>query len=190
MNDYQNEIEAQNYLKGALEMEKMLNNLTNQNLDSQLDQDFFQDNNDTKNKKAARKKSKPYSNNKVKARNFLTNISYRSYKWSDFKKDNFVVNVFSFLVQNLTLTMLDRKFDSDIERDYVKMLWENCVPVQLCKFVYLKDNFTQLCQLQITFQKANNIVKNFIEQDKTNIKLLNQHLQKHTVTYQYLYANL
>ena len=57
--------------------------------------------------------------------------------------------------------MLDRKFDSDIERDYVKMLWENCVPVQLCKFVYLKDNFTQLYQLQITFQKGNDIVKKF-----------------------------
>ena len=58
MIDYQNEIEAQSYLEGALEMEKMLNNLTNQNLDSQLNQDFFQDDNDTNNKKAARKKIK------------------------------------------------------------------------------------------------------------------------------------
>ena len=99
------------------------------------------------------------------------------------------MDVFSFLVQNLNPTMLDRKFDSDIERDYVKM-WENCVPVQLCKFVYLKDNFTQLCQLPITFQKANDIVKSFIEQDKTNIKLLCQHLQQYAVIYQYLYANL
>ena len=63
------------------------------------------------------------------------------------------------------------------------MLWENCVPVQLCKFVYSKYNFTQLCQLQITFQKANDIVKNVIEQDKTNIELLRQHLQQHVVTY-------
>ena len=55
------------------------------------------------------------------------------------------------------------------------MLWENCLLVQLCKFIYLKDNFTQFCQLQITFQKANNIVKNFIEQDKTNTELLRQH---------------
>ena len=98
----------------------------------------FQDDNNTNNKKAARKKSKLYSNTKVKARSFLTNISYRRYKEGDFKKDNFVVDVFLFLVQNLNLTMLDQKFDSDIERDYVKMLWENCVPVQLCKFVYLK----------------------------------------------------
>ena len=55
------------------------------------------------------------------------------------------------------------------------MLWENCLLVQLYKFIYLKDNFTQFCQLQITFQKANDIVKNFIEQDKTNTELLRQH---------------
>ena len=147
MIDYQNKIEAQSYLEGALEMEKMLNNLTNQNLDSQLNQDFFQDDNDTNNKKAARKKSKPYSNTKVKTRNFLTNIWYTRYKEIDLKKDNFDVDVFSFLVQNLNPTMLDRKFDSDVERGYIKMLWENCVTVQLRKFVYVKDNFTQLCQV-------------------------------------------
>ena len=49
---YQNETEPQNYLEGALEMEKMLNNLINQNLDCQLNQDFFQNNNDTNNKRA------------------------------------------------------------------------------------------------------------------------------------------
>ena len=117
MIDYQNEIEAQNYFEGALEMEKMLNNLTNQNLDSQLHQDVFQEDNDTNNKNAARKKSKPYSNTKVKAWNFLTNIAYRRYKDSDFQKDNFVVDSFSFLIQNLNPTMLDQKFESDIERD-------------------------------------------------------------------------
>ena len=42
----------------------------------------------------------------------------------------------------------------------------------------------------ITFQKSNDIVENFIEQDKTNIKLLHQHLQEHAVTYQYFYATL
>ena len=86
--------------------------------------------------------------------------------------------------------MLDQKSDSDIETDYVKMLWENCIPVQFCKFVYLKNNFTQLCQPQITFQKANDIVKNFIEQDEVNIESLRQHLKDHAVTYQFLYANL
>ena len=101
-------------------MEKMLNKLTNQNLDSQLNQDFFWGDNDINNKKAARKKSKPYINTKVEARNFLIKITCRRYKGSDFQKDDFIVDVFSFLVQNLNPTMLDQKFDSDTERDYVK----------------------------------------------------------------------
>ena len=86
--------------------------------------------------------------------------------------------------------MLDQKFESDIERDYVKVMWEKCVPTQFSKFVYLKDNFTQLCQAQILFQKGNDVVKNFIEQDEANIGLLRQHLQKYAIIYQFLYANL
>ena len=84
--DYQNEIEAQSYLEGELEIEKILNNLINQGIDSQLNQDFFQDDNDdnsnSNNNKTVRKKSKPYNNTKVKARNFLTSIVYRRYKSS------------------------------------------------------------------------------------------------------------
>ena len=54
----------------------------------------------------------------------------------------------------------------------------------------MKDNFTQLCQAQITFQKANDVVKNFIEEDEANIELLRQHLEKYAIIYQFLYANL
>ena len=67
---------------------------------------------------------------KVKARNFLTNTAYRLYKDSHFQKGNFVVDVFSFMIQNLNPTMLDQKFDSDIVRDYIKMMWEKCIPTQ------------------------------------------------------------
>ena len=55
MIDCQKEIEAQNDLEETLEMEKMLSNLTNQNLDSELNQDYFQDDSDTNNKTTAQK---------------------------------------------------------------------------------------------------------------------------------------
>ena len=57
-------------------------------------------------------------------------------------------------------------------------------------FVYLKDNFTQLFQAQIKFQKGSDVIKNFIEQDEANIELLYQHLEKYAIIYQLLYANL
>ena len=59
------------------------------NKDDQLDQNFFQDDNDNqkKLKEKVRRVSKEktnYSSNKVKAINLLTNISYRQYEPKDF----------------------------------------------------------------------------------------------------------
>ena len=88
-------------------------------------QDFPQDDNHVflKKKKAARAASRQrYSTAKVKARNFLTNIAYRRYKKSDIGNNNFVIDVYSFLLQNLNPLMTGRKFDNDNDRQYMKML--------------------------------------------------------------------
>ena len=75
---------------------------------------------------------------------------------------NFVVDAFSFLTENLNPTGLDRKLETGLGRDYVKMIWDTCVPHKFLKFVYLKENFIDLCQPHITYQKANSIVLKFI----------------------------
>ena len=67
-------------------------------------------------------------------------------------------NVFSFLTQNLNPTGLDRKCKTSLEQDYVKMIWDTCVLDKFTKFIYLQDNFIELSQPHITYQKANNIV--------------------------------
>ena len=78
---------------------------------------------------------------------------------------NFVVDFFSFLTQNLNLTGLDRKLETTLERDYVKMIWGTCMPHKFSKFIYSKESFMDLCQPHITYQKAKNIVLKFIEED-------------------------
>ena len=78
---------------------------------------------------------------------------------------NFVVDFFSFLTQNLNLTGLDRKLETTLERDYVKMIWGTCMPHKFSKFIYSKESFMDLCQPHITYQKAKNIVLRFIEED-------------------------
>ena len=121
---------------------------------------------------------------RIKLNMQMTCVNKTQYAGLNDKRFHFHDGIVSLLFGHFLLNKVREKKEkykilknTDIERDYIKMLWENCVPVQLCKFVYLKDNFTQLRHLQITFQKANDIVKNFVEQDKTNIKLLCQHLQ-------------
>ena len=65
-------------------MENLLNSMNiNQFTESHPDPDFFQDNT-KKTTQKNRKKSKLYSNTKVKAKNFLTNVAYKRCKPADF----------------------------------------------------------------------------------------------------------
>ena len=114
-------------------------NLT-ERLQSQLDPDFFEDDNDVQKRKKTETTSTKFSNTKVKTRNLLTNVSYRRYKPEDVEKTNFVIDVFSFLTQNLNPTGLDRKLEILLERDYIKMIWDSCVPHKFSKFIYQREN--------------------------------------------------
>ena len=97
---------------------------------------------------------------------------------------------FSLLTQSLNLTGLDRKLETALERDYVKMIWNTWVLHKFSKFIYLKENFIDLCQPHITYQKANNIVLKFIEEDPQNFELLKAVLREHLHTIQCVYLLL
>ena len=191
MIDFQNltQIQIQSLMeKEELEnenMTKLLSTLT-EGLENQLDEDFYQDDNDVEKKQ----KQQQYSNTKVKTRNLLRNVSYRRYKPEDVEKTNFVIDVFSFLTQNLNPTGLDRKLETPFERDYVKMIWGSCVSHKFTKFIFLKENFIELSQPHITYQKANNIVVKFVEEDMQNINLLKSALRNHLREIQYVYSLL
>ena len=68
-----------------------------------------------------------YSNTKVKTRNLLTNVSYRRFKQTDFNKKKFIVDIMLFLTQNVNPVNLDRKLDSEQERNMVKFLLDDCI---------------------------------------------------------------
>ena len=64
--------------------------------ESQQDLNFFQDENDVPKKKKIRTAKSSYSNTKVKARNLLTNVSYRRNKQQDFNNASFVIDILPF----------------------------------------------------------------------------------------------
>ena len=53
------------------------------------------------------------------------------------------------------------------------------MPGKFSKFIYPKENFIDLCQPHITYQKENNIVLKFIEEDLQNFELLQATLREH-----------
>ena len=106
-------------------MQNLLNTISEE-IESQQGQDFFQDDNDVPKKEKNAKSN--YSSTKVKARNLLTNVSYRRYQQKDFNNASFIIDILSFLIQNFTPISLDRKLDNENEKQYVKMLWNESLP--------------------------------------------------------------
>ena len=108
------------------------------------------------------KRRKDYSNTKVKTRNLLTNVSYRRFKQSDFMKNSFIIDILSFLVQNFNPINLERKLDIGKEFNMVKFVWDECIPHDFVCYTYKQNSYTEISKPNLTYQKANNIVKNYI----------------------------
>ena len=71
----------------------------------------------------------------------------------------------SFLVQNFNPVNLDIKLDTDKEREIVKFLWDECIPIEFVQFFYKHKYFKQISQPSLTYQKANAIVKEYLMKD-------------------------
>ena len=106
------------------------------------------------------KRRKDYINTKVKTRNLLKNVSYRRFKQCDFNKNSFIIDILSFLVQNVNPINLERKLDIEKECHMLKFLWEECIPHDFVRYMYKQNNYTEISKPNLTYRKANNIVKN------------------------------
>ena len=133
---------------------------------------------------------KSYNNSKVKARNFLTNVSYTRITAADYKNKNFVVDCFTFMIMYLNPFYLERKFESTIERDFVNVLWSYLMPNELYRHISGEANIKILIKIKIKYQDAKDIMIAFLSNDPNNIIILSDFLEKNAILYQFLFANL
>ena len=113
------------------EQNPLENVLMNIEKDLELTQNFFLEDNANYEKIIPRKEmkksrnhnSKNYSPTKVKVQNFLTNISYNRLKNVGFNNASFITDCYTYILLNLKPFFLERKFDDNIDRDYVLTLW-------------------------------------------------------------------
>ena len=149
---------------------------------------------ETKNQKQqAKKRNTVYSSTKVKARNLLTNVGYRRFKESDFLNLNFIIDLLSFLLQNFNPINIDRKVDTEDEQLMLQFLWEKCVPYELTAEIYKLPNYQILADPKLTFQRANQIVKNWIVpyQKKNELaKMINDNFKHIHYIYSCLYPKI
>ena len=149
-------------------------------LPDELNRDIFMDDKAIKN----------YSSTKIKARNFLTNVSYNRITTVDYKNQNFVIDCFTFLILYLNPFYLERKFESSTEREFVNVLWMFLMPSNLYNFISQNENMTTLNKIKVKYHDVKKIILNFLQHDQGNLKVLSDYLEKNGILYQFLYGNL
>ena len=169
------------------DMETLLSTFSG-NIEEQQDLNFSQDNNVVPKKEMKRRSD--YSNTKVKTINLLTNVSYRRFKQSDFNNPSFIVDSLSFLVPNFNPINLDIKLDMEKERDMIKFIWNECIPHEFVCFIYKEKYYEEIIQRNLTYQRANNIVKEYLVEDSIRINHLKFKIEEKFNLIHYIYSLL
>ena len=154
--------------KGELEQSLMQeqnplkNVLLNIEKDLELTQNFFLDDNANykkiiprkEMKKSRNRNGKNYSPTKVKVQNFLTNIFHNRLKNVGFNNASFITDCYTYVLLNLNPFFLERKFDDNIDRDYVLTLWNYLIPCKFYIYICRNDDFIELNKLSLKYQNA------------------------------------
>ena len=95
-----------------------------------------------------------YSPTKVKAKNFLTNVSYNRIKNSDFGNRSFIIDSYSFILLYLNPFYLEKKFENILDREFVNVVWYLLIPNDFYNFISQPENFETLNKLKLKYQDA------------------------------------
>ena len=160
-------------------------------LEKELNLDIFLSDKDLK------KQTKKYSSTKVKARHFLTNISYNGIKNKDYENRSFVIDIFAYLILYFNPYNINGKFETELERSYINILWSMLLPQNFYIFISKKENIQLLNKRNAKFQDAVEIVTLFIENaenekktQKEQYNILKAFLVKYIKMYQFIFSNL
>ena len=129
-----------------------------------------------------------YSPTRVKSRNFLSNIGYNSINKADFYNENFILDVFILLVKNLNPFSLQLKISHKFKHEMIYMLWRECIPTAFYRFICQEDKFRYLNGRDVSQPGVLEIVDKFIDQNKNNLRLLQQCLANYKDIFQYVYS--
>ena len=94
---------------------------------------------------------KVYSPTKVKAQNFLTNISYNQIKGVDLTNDSFIIDCYTFILFYLNQFYSGRKFDNVVDRQKVEALWNCFMPNDFYIFICKNEPFTTLNKISLKY---------------------------------------
>ena len=66
-----------------------------------------------------------------------------------------------------------------------KFLWDECIPHDFVRYMYKQNNYTEISKPNLTYQKANNIVKNYVLEESNRNNLLKFKTEEKSIHYIY-----
>ena len=93
-------------------------------------------------------------------------------------------------MQNFNPINLERKLDVERDREMVKFLWDECITHDFVRYMYKIKNYVVISKPNLTYQKANNIVKNFLKENVNQINLLQYRIEEKFKLIHYIYSLL
>ena len=131
-----------------------------------------------------------YSPTRVKSRNVLSNISYNGISKADFYNESFILDIYILLVKNLNPFSLQRKISDKFKQEMVYILWRECIPSEFYRHICQDKNFKYLNGRDVNQPGVLEIVGNFIDQGKENLRMLQKSLANYKDIYQYVYSHV
>ena len=159
---------------------------------SEKSQDFSQQNNKIVNRHKIRYTATriKYSPTRIKSRNFLSNISYTGINKNDFYNESFILDVYVLIVKNLNPFSMNRKVADKMKHEMVYMLWRECIPSEFYRYICEEKSFIYLNGKDVSQPGVLEIVGNFIDKSKQNLRMLQENLTWFKDIFQYVYSNV
>ena len=84
-------------------------------------------------------------------------------------------------MQYLNLSGLDRKLETEDERNQVKFIWEYCLPIEFLRFTLEEENYKSLGALNTNYQKCTEILFKYLQQNESHLQGLINAVQNNLV---------
>ena len=94
------------------------------------------------------------------------------------------------LIKNLNPFSLSRKVTDKMKHGMVYMLWRECIPPEFYRYICEEKNCIYLNGRDVSQPGVLEIVGEFIDKGKQNLRMLQEHLARYKDIYQYVYSHV
>ena len=131
------------------------------------------------------------STTRIKAKNFLANISYNGVKKQDLFDKNFAFDGYTLTTKSINPFSLERKTYDLKNKEMIQIICEECNKPSFYKHICQPDNLMHLNSKDVIHPHVAEVVWKYIEKDEKNFDKMKKKLQENKKIFQFvLYTSI